>query len=173
LTLKKTNQPIMLPAGATFNGSAALNPQTLAGPLTGSVAIPPFNTVVKILGVPATIGLEFGEAGSVEGSLEQSKTLTGDLALSIPTKENIGFTTIGILGLTIATKCQTTAPLSLPLLAELSVSELLATGAHFTGTTTIPTVKCEGSLATLESSVLTSLFSGASNPYSITISPPA
>jgi alpha-tubulin suppressor-like RCC1 family protein len=173
LTLKKVDQPIMLPAGATFNGSAALNPQTLSGPLTGSVAIPAFNAVVKILGVPATIGLEFSEVGSVEGSLEQSKTLPGDLSLSVPTKENISFTTIGILGLQIAAKCQTTAPLSLPLLAELSPGELLSTGAHFTGTTTIPGVKCEGSLASLESSVLTSLFSGPSNPYSITIAPPA
>jgi IPT/TIG domain len=173
LALKKLDQPITLPAGATFNGSAMLNAQTLSGPLTGSVAVPPFNAIVKILGIPATIGLEFSESGSVEGSIEQSKTVPGDLALSVPSKENVSFTTIGILGLQIATKCQTTEPLSLPLLAELSAGELLATGAHFTGTTTIPPVKCEGSLASLESAVLTALFSGRGNPYSLSIAPPA
>jgi hypothetical protein len=173
LTLKKINQPITLPAGAVFNGSAELSRQTLSGPLTGSVTIPPFNAVVKILGIPATIGLEFSEVGSVEGSLERSKTLPRDLSLSVPTRENISFTTIQILRLHIATKCQTTKPLSLPLLAELSASELLATGAHFMGTTTIPPVKCEGSLGTLESAVLTSLFSGPANPYSVAIAPPS
>jgi hypothetical protein len=145
----------------------------LSGPLTGKVAIPPFNAVVKILGVPATIGVEFIQVGSAEGFAGQSRTLPGDLALSIPTKEEIGFTTIGILGLTIPTICATLEPLSLPLLAEVSAGELLATGAHFIGTTTVPSVGCSGSLGTLESALLTSLFSGPGNPYSITIAPPA
>jgi alpha-tubulin suppressor-like RCC1 family protein len=173
LGLKKINQPIMLPAGATFNGSAALNPQTLSWPLTGLFAIPSFNVVVKILGVPATIGLEFSEVGSVEGSIELSRRTPGDLSLSVPTKENVAFTTIGILGIRIATKCHTTEPLSLPLVTELPGGELLTTGAHFMGTTTMPPVSCEGKNATLESAVLTALFSGSSNPYSIAIAPPA
>jgi hypothetical protein len=172
LTLKNLDQPIPLPQEATFNGSAALSPQTFSGRLTGSVAIPPFNAVVKMLGIPATIGLEFSEVGSADGSIEPSKNLAGDLTLSIPTKENIRFTTIGMLGLQIATKCHTAEPLSLPLLVELSAGELFATGAGFMGTTTIPPIKCEGSVAPLESALLSAVFSGPSNAYAIAIAPP-
>jgi hypothetical protein len=172
LTLRKLEQPIPLPPTATFNGSAALSPQTFSGRLSGSVAIPPFKAVVKMLGIPATIGLEFSEVGSVDGSIEPSETLAGDLTLSIPTKENISFTTIAMPGLQISTKCHTAEPLSLPLLAELPAGELFATGAGFMGTSTIPPVKCEGSLAPLESTMLSALFSGPSNPYAIAIAPP-
>jgi hypothetical protein len=171
--LKKLNQTITLPQGSTFNGEAAINLLTESGPLTGTFAIPSFEATIKLLGIPAKVGLAITQVGTVEGSVEKSKTVQGDVTLSAPVKANVGFTTISILGLTIPTKCQSTVPLQLPLVDDLTVNELLTTGSHFTGTTTFPTVTCEGSLGTLEASVLNSLFAGPSNPYSITISPPA
>jgi hypothetical protein len=172
LTLKKLDQTIPLPPAARFDGSAELSPQTFSGRLSGSVALPPLEAVVKMLGIPATIGLEFSEVGSVDGSIEPSKNLAGDLTLSIPAKENISFTTIGMLGLQMSAKCHTSEPLSLPLLAELPAGELFATGAGFMGTSTIPPVKCEGSVAPRESALLSALFSGQGIAYAIAIAPP-
>jgi lysophospholipase L1-like esterase len=171
--LKKLNQSITLPAGSTFNGEAAVNLLTESGPLTGSFAIPSFEAPIKILGIPAKVGLEITQVGTTQGAIEKSKTVEGDVTLSVPTKANVGFTTLNILGLTIPTKCQSTEALQLNLLDNLTVNELLTTGSHFTGTTTFPTVTCEGPLGLLEAAVLNSLFSGPNNPYSITISPPA
>jgi hypothetical protein len=65
----------------------------------------------------------------------------------------------------------TSEPLAFNLLDTLPLEELLSTGAHFMGTTKFPAVKCEGTNGTLDSAILTSLFSGPGNPYSITIAP--
>src|ERR1700689_4779794 len=59
LTIKKLNQSATLPAGSTFNGEAALELPAFEGPVTGSVFVPPFNTTLKILGFPSTVGLTF------------------------------------------------------------------------------------------------------------------
>jgi hypothetical protein len=172
LHLSKINQDITLPAGSTFNGAVNLNLQTDTGPLTGSIAVPPFSETAKVLGIPVTIGLEFSEAGAIEGSIEPSKTVAGDLALSAPYKTNIAVTSVKVRGTTIPTKCVTVEPVAFNLLTNLTVEEL-ATGWHFSGTTTIPTVKCEGSLGSLEGAVLSALVSGANNSYAISITPPA
>ncbi len=58
-----------------------------------------------------------------------------------------------------------------PLEAEEPASSL-ATGATFTGTTTLPSVKCQGGLlGGLFGVVMTSLFSGPNNPFEFTIEP--
>jgi hypothetical protein len=171
LDIGKLNQEISLPEGARFNGIASINLETQSGPLSGTVTIPAFNAMLKILGVPATVGLELTQVGSIEGSIAASTAIPGDFSLSLPTKANIGFSSITIFGLKIATKCVTSEPLALNLLDTLPLEELLSTGAQFMGTTKFPTVKCEGTNGTLVSAILTSLFSGPSNPYSIAIAP--
>jgi hypothetical protein len=173
LDVKKLNQPIPLPEGSRFNGTASIHLETQSGPLSGTISVPPFNAPIKILGLPATVGLEITQVGMIEGSIEASTSVPGDFSLSVPTKANIGFSSITIFGLKIPTKCVTSEPLAFNLLDTLSLEELLSVGASFTGTTKFPSVKCEGALGTLESVVLTALFSGPNNPYSITISPPA
>jgi HYR domain len=172
LNLHKVNQPVILPAGSTFNGSANLNFITLKGPLTGSIFVPPFSQSAKVFGVPVSVGLEFSEAGAIGGSVGPSKTVEGDLALGAPYNTNIHVTSLNIFGITIPTKCVTAEPVSFALLTNLTLEEFL-TGWHFAGTTTIPTVKCEGTLGTLEGAVFTGLFSGPNNTYSIAITPPA
>jgi hypothetical protein len=171
--LNKLNQELTLPAGSTFNGAANLNLETATGPLTGSIAVPPFSETAKILGIPVTVGLEFSEVGTIAGSIEPSKTVAGDLALSAPYDTNIHFTSLKILGITVPTKCVTAEPVAFNFLTNLTVEEL-ATGWHFAGTTTIPTVKCEGgSLGTLEAAIYTGLYSGPNNTFAISITPPA
>jgi hypothetical protein len=171
LDIGKLNQEITLPEGSRFNGMASINLETQSGPISGTITVPPFNVMVKILGLPAAVGLEFTQVGSIEGSIAASTTIPGDFNLSLPAKANVGFSSITIFGLKIATKCVTSEPLAFNLLDTLSLEELLSAGAHFMGTTKFPTVKCEGTNGTLVSTILTSLFSGPSNPYSITLAP--
>jgi lysophospholipase L1-like esterase len=169
--IKKLNQSITLPAGSTFNGEASLNLLTDSGSLSGTYAIPSFEATLKLLGIPAKVGLEITQVGTIAGSI--AKGTGGNVTLSTPTAVNVGFNTISILGLTIPTKCQGTEPVQLNLVDNLTLNELLTTGSHFTGTTTFPTVKCEGTLGTLEGTVLSALFSGPNNPFSISVTPPA
>jgi IPT/TIG domain len=171
LHIGKLNQDIVLPEGSSFNGTASINLETQSGPLSGTITVPAFNAMVKILGFPAALGMEFTQAGSIEGSIAASTTIPGDFNLSLPVKANIGFSSITIFGLKIAAKCLTSEPLAFNLIDTLSLEELLSSGAQFMGATKFPTVKCEGTNGTLLSAILTSLFSGPSNPYSIMIAP--
>jgi hypothetical protein len=168
---RKLNQAITLPEGSRFNGMASIDLETMAGPLSGTISVPAFNTPVKIFGFPATIAMELTQAGAIEGSIQASKSIVGDFSLSLPLKANLGFSSIMIFGLNIPTKCLTAEPLAFNLLDTLSLEELVSEGARFMGTTKFPTVKCEGTSGALDSSVLSSLFSGPNNPYSITIAP--
>jgi hypothetical protein len=172
LNLRKINQQITLPAGSTFNGSANLNVETLKGPITGSISVPPFSESVLAFGGSIKIGLEFTEAGAIEGSVDKSTTVEGDLALSLPYKTNIAITSVEVDGELIPSKCVTEGPISFNLLTDLTLQEFL-TGWHFVGTTAIPSVKCEGAANKHLSKVFTELFSGPNNHYSISITPPA
>jgi hypothetical protein len=168
---RKLNQAITLPEGSRFNGMASIDLETMSGPLSGTISVPAFTTPVKIFGFPATIAMELAQAGSIEGSIEASRSIVGDFSLSLPVKANLGFSSINIFGLKIPTKCLTAEPLAFNLLDTLSLEELTSLGANFTGTTNFPAVKCEGTSGALDSSVLSSLFSGPSNSYSLMLAP--
>jgi hypothetical protein len=187
LTDKKLNQTITLATGE-FNGEAILTfvPEPggmgfgVEGPLTGTVTIPPFEAEIKLLGIPAKIGLTFTSPPS-KGSLTPvaASNCEGKPAcenLSVPTTASIGFTTIKILGLTVPTHCETAQPVSLPLSVDETLLKLLGgeapAGSFFKGTANFPAVKCEGPIGVLEGAVLTALFSGPENPYNISVTPP-
>jgi hypothetical protein len=172
ITDKKLNQAITLPAGSEFNGSAAVSLNTLSGEVDGVVTVPPFKTTLKILGQPAETGVTFTEVGEADGSVAPSST-PGLETLTVPASANIGFTSLKILGLSIPTECKTSSPVSFPLVDNLTLTELLNTGATFTGTTTLPSISCGGLLGFLESGLLTELISGPSNPYTLAFAPPA
>jgi hypothetical protein len=173
ITPKRFNQPITLPAGSTFNGSAAINLVTGSGPISGNFFVPPFGNPVRFHGAKFSMGVEVIQVGTSEGSIEPSKTVAGDISLSLPTKVTLAITSVQVGGHTFETKCKTAEPLALALASELTVTELLSTGAHFIGTTNIPTVKCEGPKAEFEEEILGTAFSGPNNPYSLAIAPPA
>jgi hypothetical protein len=168
-TLKDTRlgQTITLPKGATFNGSA-----TIPGTLTGDIKVPAFSAKISILGIPTTVGLTLTETGPATGTIVPDPSGNGNLVIKGAAKANIGITAVGILGLNIPVSCATSNPVTFGLNANLPALDL-TTGATFTGTTTLPSVRCGGFLGGLLSPVLTLLFSGPNNPYSLTIAPPA
>jgi hypothetical protein len=110
---------------------------------------------------------------AIEGSAVDSVTVS-DETLTVPVKLSLGITSIGLLGLKIPTKCITSEPIALSLVDTLSREELLTTGWHFGGTSTLPRFKCEGGLlGRLFGQVLTELMSGPENSYTIGVGAPS
>jgi IPT/TIG domain len=167
LTVKKLGEAITLPVGCTFNGKAFVS-----GPLEANTACPEFTSTVKILGlIPTTIGVNFTETEAIHGSITPGQN--GNLLTKATARDNIGITSIGLLGLTIPTSCVTSSPVVFPLEKEAPPSTL-ATGTTFTGETTMPSVSCDGGLlGPLFGTVLTTLVSGPNNPFMFTIEPQA
>jgi len=178
LTDRKLNQSIELQEG-TFNGFVAFTSFfPIGGTIHGIIAAKPFEATIKVFGVAAKVGLTFEQVGEANGSIEEIARSNCPAELfqrcfheSIPTQVNLGFTSITLPGVTIPLSCKTATPVSLPLEANLlgPAETINGGGSHFTGTTTFPTVKCEGPLGTVESVVLSALLSGPNNAYSITI----
>jgi hypothetical protein len=166
LTDKKLGEKITLPAGSTFNGKA-----TLPGPLTGKTVVPPFKASVKIFGLlPITLGVTFTEAAPITGTVAISGS---NVVLTGTAKDNIGLTGVTLLGLNIPTTCKTSSAVSFPLSATEPISSL-EKGAPitFNGTTTLPSINCEGGLlGSLFGSVITELMSGPGNAFTLTIAP--
>lgn len=191
LTPKKLGQPVQLPEGSTFNGSAEVELITgeggmgphLSGAVTGHVFVPPFNASLSLLGlVPTTVGVTFTQVGQTEGSIESvaesncagAKGVSGSrgcVDLSVPTKANLGITEVGLLGIQTPTHCETAEPVTLPLSTDVPFTELLNSGAHFAGTATIPPMKCDGLSGIAVGVALTALMSGPENPYALNIAP--
>jgi len=180
LTAKKLNQSVELKEG-TFNGYVAFQSfAPIKGNINGVTSAKPGEAPIKLLGLETTLGFTFEQVGEANGVLDQVASGTGNCANnpggicvheSIPTQANLGFTSIKLLGLKIPLNCKTSKPVSLPLEEDLLLFEELlnpAVGSHFTGTTTFPSVKCTNEIfALLNSSLLTSLFSGPGNNYSL------
>jgi hypothetical protein len=189
ITAKKLNQTITLPTGE-FNGVANLEfvPEpggsgfAASGSVDGTTSVPPFTAPIKLFGLNSEVGLTFTEEGEAKGSITPEVSsdcfagAEGCELLSVPTKIKIGFTTIGILGLKIPAQCEAKG-IELNLADYLTLAKLLGLeappGSHFTGTANFPLVFCGGLLGLTEGPLLSALFSGPDNPYSITISPPA
>jgi len=181
LTAKKLNQPVTLPPGSTFNGTADLElGQTISGTLTGTVSVPPFTTTLTILGVPATVGVTFTQVGKPNGTVNSTSPANcaeapewGCLAVSIPTEADVGITAVGLLGAKVPTHCETSEPITLPLSENLTLLELLGEpGPRFTGVATIPSMTCSGLDGILLGPALTAAMSGPDNAYAIDITPP-
>lgn len=172
LTDRRQNQPITLPAGSTFNGSAEVSTQTGAGSVEGKLFFPAFSSPLKIFGLlPTTLGLTLTETGALKGVVTESEP--GKETLTLPANLNMGVTSVKILGLAIPTKCTTAEPIALNLTTTLTREELLSKGWSFTGTTTLPKFKCEGGfLGSLFGLVLSTLLSGPENPYAIKVTAP-
>jgi hypothetical protein len=182
LTPKKLNEPVILPKGSTFNGVSELNstPTELSGTVTGEIFVPPFETTLKLGGaVPTTVGLTFTEVGPSEGTIVEapatdcapSKFGGQCMKLDVTSKANIGITEEGLLGIDVPSECETSEPLVLSLSTDLHLSQLLDAGPSFSGTTTIPSVKCGGLDGIALGALLTSLMSGPENPYVLNLGP--
>jgi hypothetical protein len=189
LTPKLLNEPVNLPPGSTFNGAAHIEVfgiGELEGTVTGTVFVPPFNAKLKIVGtVPTEVGVTFTQVGLPEGTIASvpRSECSGPngigigsnicVRMNVPTKAILGMTVEGILGIEPPPdKCETAEPVTFPLSTTLTLLELLAYGPHFTGTVTIPPIKCEGVEGVALGVALTAVMSGPDNPYSIAIAPP-
>jgi hypothetical protein len=138
------------------------------------LAVPPFTATLQLFGVlPVHLGLTLSETSPLEGSVTGASAAANEL-LSIPASLNLGVGSVGLLGLTIPTRCATSAPLSFALSDSLSREELLTKGWSFAGTASLPNFRCEGGfLGELFGRVLSALLSGSENPYAITIKAPS
>jgi hypothetical protein len=165
LTVKKLGEKITLPAGSTFNGKA-----TIPGTLEGNTSVPPFKASVKLFSLlPTTLGITFTESGPATATV--TPAAGGNLTIKGSAKDTIGITGVGLLGLNIPVSCTTSSPVTFPLEATLPATDL-ATGASFSGTTTLPSVNCTGGLlGGLFGSVITELLAGPGNAYTLTIAP--
>jgi hypothetical protein len=183
LTPKKLNEPVTLPKGSTFNGVAdiaTLSPTELSGTVKGSLYVPPFKTTLKLAGlIPSEVGVTFTEAGASEGTMSfapasacAGSPYAGQCAtMSVTSKAIVGIDVVGLLGIDVPTQCQTSEPVTFDLKTTLTLGELLDVGPHFTGTTTIPTISCEGPSGLVLGTLVTSLMSGPENPYALYIAP--
>jgi hypothetical protein len=161
---KLQNQKIVLPEGCTFIGEAEI-----PGEFEANTACPPFNATFKILGLPATIGLELIEAGPVKGTI--TPQASGKLLIEGTAKDNIKINSLGLLGLNLPVNCISAEPVVFPLKSEATAGELLTVGTSTTGFTTLPAVKCQGLLGGVVGSLLTLLMSGPGNEYNLGIKP--
>jgi|GEM_PF-2394686 hypothetical protein len=183
LTPKKLNEPVTLPKGSTFNGVAdigTLSPTELAGTVTGSLYVPPFKTSLKLAGiVPSEVGVTFTQVGASEGTMSfapasacAGSPYSGQCAtMSVTSKAIVGISVVGLLGIEVPTQCQTSEPVTFNLKATLTLGELLDVGPHFAGSTTIPTITCEGASGLALGPLITGLMSGPENPYALYIAP--
>jgi hypothetical protein len=185
LTPKKLNEPVILPEGSTFNGSAEFvfsgYFENISGALTGTVFVPPFNASLKLLGlVPTTVGVTFTQVGSAEGTIEsvpnsscpEFSRFDSCVHVSVPTRATVGITYTEPLGIKLPTNCETSEPITFSLSANVTLLELIVRGPHFSGTATIPSIRCTGPEALVLAPVLTTLMSGPDNPYELAIAPP-
>jgi len=168
VTDKTIGQTIALPAGCTFNGEI-----TLPGSLLGNTSCPAFTDTVTVLGLPAKLGFTLSESRAVGATITEPVAESGNFVLSGSAADNIGVTGITLFGLNISTSCTTSTPVVFPLNAAESGAELLK-AATFTGTTTIPSITCSGGLlGSAFGSVLTTLMSGANNPFTLSVVHPS
>ena len=144
--------------------------------------MPPFDATLNLLVIPTTVGVTFTQVGQTEGTIVSTEEVNcagakgvsgsrGCLTLSVPTKANLGITEVGLSGIQTPTHCETSEPVTLPLSTDVPLTELLNSGAHFTGTATIPPMKCGGLSGIAVGVALTALMSGPDNPYALNIVP--
>lgn len=183
LTPKTLNEPVNLPKASRFNGLIEFTHFTegeLQGTATGKLTVPPFDASLRLVGlVPTTVGVTITQVGEAEGTVEYAPPsscsgarFNGDCAtLDETAKANIGITAAGVLGIEVPTHCETTEPVVFPLKETDTIGDTLELGLHFTGTTAIPPIECEGLSGVALAALLTSLMSGPENPFDLHIAP--
>ena len=175
LTPRGLAQPITLPAGAFFEGGGELDEATGAGTIAGSISVPPFTAQLMLFGaLPVRLGMTVSAEGPLEGSLTASEPPAGGEALSLPLELDMHVSSVTILGLELPAACSPTQPLALNLAEKLTREQLISGGWSFAGSTTISRFRCEpGLVGPVLAILLSAVLSGPSNPYAITVSPPA
>jgi hypothetical protein len=158
LTVRKLNQSINLPSGATFNGSANVT----QGTLSGHVSIPEFTSTIRVLGIPTRVTTKLEEAQPVQGTVKLDPDLTTHIRSTTSAILRIKALRIGLLS--VPTTCRTAEPIVL----TLNYDGPFAFPIDFNGTTTIPRLTGCGLLGP----TLGTLLSGPGNAYHVTLDKP-
>ena len=185
ITDKKLGEAITLPKGSTFNGAAIVSKLTnteIEAALEGKLTVPPFDSTIHLGGLlPTEVALTITEVGELTGSITGAPASSPACAnariqglcgqMNVTSKEMIGITETGLLGLDVPTECHTAEPVVLELSTIASIKEVNEEGAHFTGSTTIPSITCGGLDGALLGPLITGLMSGPENAYSLHLGP--
>jgi hypothetical protein len=186
---KLLNEPVTLPPGSTFNGSASLEVVEIGnftGTITGDVFVPPFTASLRVLGlIPTEVGVTFKQIGKPAGTIATTarSNCSGPenvgpgsnicVALNVPTKAVLGITLKSVSVLEPPRdKCETAEPVTFPLKTTATLSELISKGLNFKGEATIPPIRCEGLEGIVMGLTLTAAMSGPDNEYELAIAPP-
>jgi hypothetical protein len=164
ITPKKLNQTIVLPGGA-FNGALTEELPPGGGTLNGAFDVPTFTQGVLLLGADRPLQLSLKE-GSLEGTYNPA------LEYTVAAKAKLGIAMEGLEGKG-NDSCQTVEPVTFKLGGVNTFQEFDATGLHFTGTSDIPAIECEGRKAKEVAEDLTKAFSGPNNAVSLALNRPA
>jgi hypothetical protein len=155
--LKKLNLDVTVPQGK-FVGSIDL----LTGNLTGDLTLPPAQTTISVLGLPAvTATFVISEAGPITGHVNlQTLQVTSTASF------NIRISRATLLGLPInlvGSSCRTSQPVTVTMAGKASLSG----SSTFSSTYTIPPLQTCG----LATPVLNLLVPGPGNTFTATFAP--
>ncbi|MDE2402237.1 MAG: hypothetical protein KGL90_11290 [Burkholderiales bacterium] len=157
--LKTLGQTVTMPSTSTFTAQTDITAKTL----TGSMSVPDFKQTLKIIGIPAQVGLRIAPVGATTGTA----SLDNDGQLHVHGTAYANITVTSVLGIPFG-ECKTVTPVAFPLNFDGPISSLGNGGLTFAGTTTFPQIK-----GCIISAILSSLMSGPGQTYSFTVSPPA
>lgn len=161
--LKTLNQTLALPDAARFNGTTNLTTQKL----NGQAAIPPFNTIIDILGIKVRTKITMVPTGPVEGDVSLDDD--GNLHLDGNAPMILRIESLQAVGITFGTNCRTERSLQISIKYDGPVSAL-GTGKLTSSTsgTIPPLVDCG-----VYGPVLSSLVAATGNTFTLTEAPPA
>ncbi len=133
--LKKLNQTVVVPPG-TFDGSIDLTTATL----TGSIALPPASTNLRVAGIPAaTATFQMVQEQPVSGTVDFSTmavTATAVFDIRIVSVRPTALPFVNLVG----NSCTTSKPVSVTMTGAVSAD------ATFSGTYSIPPLETCGAL---------------------------
>lgn len=156
--LKKLNQTVNVPQGS-FTGSVDL----VTGELTGSIALPPASSTVKLAGLPlATATFQISQVQPVSGHVDFATlqaTATSVFNIKVVKASPVGLPFVNLVG----NSCTTAQPVTVTMSGLAS----LTSSSTFSGTYTIPPLKSCG----LATAALNLVVPGPGNTFTATASP--
>lgn len=133
----------------------------------GTTNIPPIVMTMNILGIPITSRATFTPTGPLTGTVSLSPA--GVLTIAGGTSANLTLVSTSIGPLAIPIGCHTSKPVALSENESVALGQLTSASLSTSGTTTFPSLTGCGIIGPL----LSLLFSGPGNPYTLTTTPPA
>ncbi len=161
--LGKLNQTLALPAGATFDGAANLTTKQI----TGRTSIPYMSTSIRLLGLSVRVNLIITDAEPVTGTIELDDN--GDIHMRAQARVWINLRSFGVSVINFGANCRTQTPVTIALNFDGSVGKLGTGELTSASESYFPQLVNCGAYGP----VLSQLFSGNGNIFTLTESPKA